>query len=129
MTSAINPQERADWQQLYRRMRNVAAGYSNFCEESGSTRRLEKEFEQIDSDARAIPAPTPMGGEWQPISSAPKEGLIDIWTDRRHIDCYYDRICGEYRAITNGILFRLSDAKFWMPAALPPAPAHSGENA
>ena len=44
----------SDWEGLYRRMRNVAAGYSNYCEESGSTRKLEKEFEQIDSDARAL---------------------------------------------------------------------------
>jgi hypothetical protein len=40
------------WEQLYRRMRNVAAGYSNHCEESGSTRKLDREFRQIEADAR-----------------------------------------------------------------------------
>lgn len=45
-----------DWELLYRRMRNVAAGYSNFCEETGSTRRLEREYEQIENDARALKA-------------------------------------------------------------------------
>jgi len=44
----------ATWESLYRRMRNVAAGYSNYCEESGSTRKLEREFDQIEDDARAI---------------------------------------------------------------------------
>lgn len=44
-----------DWQALYRRMRNVAAGYSNHCDENGSTRKLEKEFEAIESEARAAP--------------------------------------------------------------------------
>ena len=55
-----------DWESLYRRMRNVAAGYSNFCEESGSTRRLEKEFTAIEADARALAGqqserPAPVG--------------------------------------------------------------------
>lgn len=45
-----------DWESLYRRMRNCAAGYSNFCEENGSTRRLEKEYEAIENDARSLKA-------------------------------------------------------------------------
>jgi hypothetical protein len=48
-----------DWQLLYRQMRNVAAGYSNHCEESGSTRRFEREFEAIEADARALVASPP----------------------------------------------------------------------
>jgi hypothetical protein len=52
--SATQQTSAPNWESLYRRMRNVAAGYSNFCEESGSTRKLEREFEQIDDDARAI---------------------------------------------------------------------------
>ena len=43
-----------DWETLYRRMRNVAAGYSNCCEETGTTRRLDREYEQIDNDAAAL---------------------------------------------------------------------------
>lgn len=41
--------------------------------------------------------------EWQPIETAPKDGLIDIWiansdgTGRRVSSCYYDRICDEWR--------------------------------
>lgn len=37
----------------YRKMKNVAAGYSNYCDDNGNTRRLEREFEEADSIARA----------------------------------------------------------------------------
>lgn len=58
-----------DYKELYRRMKNVAAGYSNFCEESGSTRRLEKEYEAIEQEARLAapmpqPEPTSKGEVW-----------------------------------------------------------------
>jgi hypothetical protein len=42
-------------------------------------------------------------GVWQPITTAPKDGLIDIWTvgfgadPHRVSDCYYDSICSEWR--------------------------------
>lgn len=41
--------------------------------------------------------------QWQPIETAPKDGLVDIWIDHgdgtgvRRCDCYYDRICDEWR--------------------------------
>jgi len=37
--------------------------------------------------------------EWQDISTAPKDVLIDIWLTegRRWCDCYYDSICDEWR--------------------------------
>ena len=41
-----------DWQALYRRMRDVAAGYSNLADETASSRRLDKEFEAIEQEAR-----------------------------------------------------------------------------
>jgi hypothetical protein len=34
------------------KMRNVAAGYSNHCEESASTRRLDREFEAAEAALR-----------------------------------------------------------------------------
>lgn len=40
----------------YRKMRNVAASYSNFCEESASTRRCEREYEEAESLFRSIDA-------------------------------------------------------------------------
>lgn len=40
------------FEDLYRRMRNCAAGYSNQCDENGTTRKLDKEFLQIESEAR-----------------------------------------------------------------------------
>lgn len=48
------------WRALYLRMKNVAAGYSNYCDETGSTRRLEREFEAIDNEARAALASRPV---------------------------------------------------------------------
>jgi len=41
-----------DWRALYVRMRNIAAGYSQHADENGSTRRLDREFEQVEKDAR-----------------------------------------------------------------------------
>jgi hypothetical protein len=40
-----------NWKALYRRMRDVAAGYSNQCDESGTSRRLDREFAAIEADA------------------------------------------------------------------------------
>lgn len=50
------------WRDAFMKMRNVAAGYSNYCEESASTRRLDREFESADElfcsiSALAAPAP------------------------------------------------------------------------
>lgn len=36
------------------KMRNVAAGYSNYCEDSASTRRLDRELEVADELYRSI---------------------------------------------------------------------------
>lgn len=40
-----------------------------------------------------------MDDKWKPIETAPKDTLIDIWlTDGvRWCDCYFDRICEEWR--------------------------------
>lgn len=40
-----------NWKALYRRMRDVAAGYSNLADESGTSRRLDREFAAIEADA------------------------------------------------------------------------------
>lgn len=69
----------ATWEGLYRRMRNVAAGYSNFCEECGRTRRLEREFEQIDDDARSIALSTLVAT--RAPSEVTDEQIIDLATD------------------------------------------------
>lgn len=42
------------WQALYRRMRNIAAGYSNMADENGTTRRLDGEFKVCEEEARVI---------------------------------------------------------------------------
>ena len=39
--------------EAYRKMKNVAAGYSNLCDDSAFTRKLEREFEAADAIARA----------------------------------------------------------------------------
>ena len=39
--------------EAYRKMKNVAAGYSNLCDGSAFTRKLEREFEAADAIARA----------------------------------------------------------------------------
>lgn len=67
-----------------------------------------------------------MCAEWQPIETAPKDGLVDIFANgRRYAGCHYDRICGEYRHITAcGVLVRLGSATHWMPE---PAAPTAGE--
>ena len=37
----------------YRKMCNSAAGYSNYCEDSASTRRCERDFEEAENIFRA----------------------------------------------------------------------------
>ena len=59
---------------------------------------------------------------WRTIDSAPEDGPIDLWCDgRRFMDCYWDRICAEYRTTGSaGVLQRLRDATHWMPTPKPP---------
>ena len=45
--------ENAALRKAYRAMKNVAAGYSNYCEESASTRGCEREFTEAEELFRA----------------------------------------------------------------------------
>jgi hypothetical protein len=40
----------------YRKMRNSAAGYSNYCDDTANTRRCEREYEEAEAMFRAIDA-------------------------------------------------------------------------
>ena len=46
--TVVDEKETQHWKLLYQRMRNVAAGYSNFVDDG----RLEKEFDNIEKEAR-----------------------------------------------------------------------------
>lgn len=46
--------ERERYKKVFHKMRNVAAGYSNHCEDNGSTRRLEREFTEAEEMFRSI---------------------------------------------------------------------------
>ncbi|MCY1556720.1 hypothetical protein D9M68_934930 [compost metagenome] len=58
----------------------------------------------------AAPSPPKADGPgddvWQPIETAPKGRLIDIWVNsgggHRWCDCYFDRECGEWRTSRPG---------------------------
>jgi len=67
--------------------------------------------------------------DWKPIETAPKDRLIDIWIVRengsglRWSDCYYDRICDEWR--TTGpschlVTVPARRVSHWMPLPAPP---------
>jgi len=67
---------------------------------------------------------------WQPIETAPKDGLIDVWFVRsdgsgdRHASCYYDRICDEWRTSRPGgvlVAIKARSVTHWM--SLPSAPS------
>lgn len=44
----------AKLREVYRKMCNAAAGYSNCCEDSASVRRCEREYEEAEAMYRAI---------------------------------------------------------------------------
>ena len=65
--------------------------------------------------------------QWQDIETAPKDDLIDIWLKDgvRWCDCYYDRICSEWRTSRpSGHLVRINESHVthWMPLPNPPEP-------
>lgn len=41
----------------YWKMRNAAAGYSNYCDDNASVRRCERDYEEAEAMYRALPAP------------------------------------------------------------------------
>jgi hypothetical protein len=45
-----------NWKALYQRMRNVAAGYSNLADENGTSRRLDREFAELEAEAKNLSA-------------------------------------------------------------------------
>jgi hypothetical protein len=96
------------------------AGHCNACEEIEHRLRTEEWGLCLKPSDSAPVAAT--SGVWEPIESAPRSGLIDLWIDgRRYQDCYWDAICGEYRHITKeGTLIRLKAASHWMPAPAAP---------
>lgn len=57
------------------------------------------EIESEAADLRSQLAEARAKERWQPIATAPKDRLIDIWlaTNFRLTDCYYDDICDEWR--------------------------------
>ena len=81
-----------------------------------------------------IKAPVPAKEGWQPIETAPKGQLIDIWFVNRNsygerwTACYYDNICGEWRTSRpSGHLVSINEryVTHWMP--LPAAPVRGEE--
>jgi hypothetical protein len=62
---------------------------------------------------------------WRDISTAPKDDLIDIWLSegKRWCDCYYDRICDEWRTSRPGgrlVSVKAHHVTHWMPRPAPP---------
>jgi len=125
------------WESVYRRMRNVAAGYSNYCEESGSTRKLEREFEQIDDDARSIARtalvsaiPPESAAEVKADAGAITGGLGEV-TDEQIRASAYEHCFKASEMATVGeqlYLFDLARIKRLCAALTPPAPNQGDES-
>ena len=62
--------------------------------------------------------------DWEDISTAPKDkpSRIDLWSEgMRFMDCYWDRICQEYRTTgSTGLLQRIKKATHWRRSPAPP---------
>lgn len=74
----------------------------------------------------AAPSTAPQTA-WLPIETAPKDDLIDIWiggtSQIRWSDCYYDRICDEWRTSRPSgrlMVIKASHVTHWMPAPTAP---------
>jgi hypothetical protein len=78
-------------------------------------------------DCGASPPAREVPPGWQPIETAPKSGLVDLWwCNRRYIDCYWDNICEEYRTIdTSSRLICIKGATHWQRP--PAAPTDAGQ--
>ncbi|MEP2955554.1 MAG: hypothetical protein ABJN39_09460 [Sulfitobacter sp.] len=72
---------------------------------------------------RAIHATSQEAMQWQPIETAPKDQLIDIWLadGLRWCDCYYDRICDEWRTSRPSCKLVTIKARFVTHWMFPPA--------
>jgi hypothetical protein len=78
----------------------------------------------------ALSAPQESG--WHPISTAPKDCLVDIWIapGKRWTNCYYDHICDEWRTTANSGHLVGVKAKFvthWRPLPPPPGEQQEGQ--
>ena len=70
--------------------------------------------------------------EWQPIETAPKDRLIDIWIKNsdtqgvRWAGCYYDQITDQWRTAPGGHLMWVpaKAVTHWQPLPTPPATQH-----
>lgn len=72
---------------------------------------------------------------WQPIETAPKDGLIDVWVDLhggyRLADAYYDTICGQWRTSRPSnhlVCVPERHVTKWMPLPEPPVSLLGGDN-
>ena len=92
-------------------------------------RNLERELSAARAELEKL-----RGGGWQPIETAPKGELIDIWIQNgdgsgvRWTDCYHDAICNEWRTSRpSGHLVFVSarHVTHWRPA---PAAPSGGES-
>ena len=73
--------------------------------------------------------------KWQPIETAPKGQLIDVWVQQsqspgyRLADVYHDSICSEWRTSRpSGQLVCVMDryVSHWMPRPAPPEESENG---
>lgn len=88
----------------------------------------------------------PVAEAWQPIETAPKDRLIAIWIAGTNaagqkwsdipgelwVNCYYDRICGEWRTTRPSGHLRCVPERYvthWQPLPAPPAALsqHTGD--
>ncbi len=84
--------------------------------------------------ASALRAAVQEANKWLPIETAPKDCLIDVWIPykdgggTRWADCYYDRICDEWRTSQPSghlVSIKARNVTHWQP--IPSAPGQTHE--
>lgn len=116
--------------------RGVQATWCGGDREAEMRHRYERENQRLALRIAELEAAGSSGrDEWQPIETAPKDRLIDIWINEKGVgvrwcDCYYDTITDQWRTSRPSGHLLCIPARLvthWMPLPAQPQSNKGGE--